>query len=125
MTTMKDLSTAVDDAGGVQAVTLGTLRDAVSGERLGKYVMQRIKSELAAHGLGYFPRDVLDGDRAPRQHHEVRVYRKGSGTAAKAIEAVLDPSSNGDKTLTELNTDDSDILDKVRELVCPDSTALD
>lgn len=124
MATMKDLSKAVDDAGGVQAVTLGALRDAVDGERLGKYVMQRIKSELAAHGLGYFPREVLDGNQAPRQDHLIRVYRKGSGTAAKAIEAVLHPSGNGDKTLTELHTNDSDILDKVRELVCPDSTAL-
>jgi hypothetical protein len=115
---MKELGDWVDEQGGVGAVTLGELRDAVESEKLGKLVMQRITQELAAHGLGYFPRGLLDANPTPRQHQQVRLYRKGSNAAARAIEAVLDPSEVGDAFLSELgNNNAQDLLARVRELL--------
>ena len=116
---MKALGEWVDEQGGVGAVTLGELRDAVEAEKLGKLVMNRITQELASHGLGYFPRELLDANTTPRQHQQVRLYRKGSNAAARAIEAVLHPSDVGDSFLSELGTDNAqDVLARVRELVC-------
>lgn len=42
--------------------------------------------------LGYFPRTLLDDNDQPRQNQEIRIYRKGNTTTARAIDAVLDPS---------------------------------
>lgn len=115
---MKELADWVDEQGGVGPVTLGELRDAVEAEKLGKWVMQRIVQELAAYGLGYFPREALDSNPTPRQHQEVRLYRKGSNAAARAIEAVLDPSATGDSFLADLGSNNAqDLLARVRELV--------
>lgn len=117
--TMKELSAWVDEQGGVGAVELGELRDAVNADKLGKLIMGRIALELASHGLGYFPLEVIESNAAPRQHQVVRLYRKGNNAAAKAIEAVLTPSDNGDAFLAELSSDsDRDVLVRVRELVC-------
>lgn len=116
---MKALGEWVDEQGGVGAATLGELRDAVEAEKLGKLVMNRITQELASHGLGYFPSELLDANPTPRQHQEVRLYRKGSSSAARAIEAVLNPSEVGDSFLAELGTNNAqDVLARVRELVC-------
>lgn len=117
--TVQDLGQWVDEQGGVGLVTLGELRDAVEAEKLGKLVMRRISQELASHGLGYFPREVVDANEVPRQHQQVRLYRKGSSAAARAIEAVLNPSEVGDRFLAELGADDAQAtLARVRELVC-------
>src|SRR5664279_5357359 len=110
-TKMAALGEWVDEQGGVEAVDLGKLRDAVDSEKLGKLVMQRIQRELSSHGLGYFPRDLIDANPTPRQDQVVRLYRKGSSAAARAIEAVLDPSEPGDRYLSELGSNDAqDIL---------------
>lgn len=117
--TVADLSTKCDENGGVLAVTLGELRDAVNADRLGKLVMQRISGELAAHGLGYFPADLIDGNDTPRQYQQVRLYRRGNTTTARAIEAVLSPSGLGDAFLGGLSSNGAQAtLDRVREIVC-------
>lgn len=122
--TMQELAEEVDDAGGVAAFTLGDLRDAVDADKLGKLVMKRITQELSAQGLGFFPRGLIEDNDAPRQHQQIRVYRKGSGPAAKAIEAVLNPGVSGDRYLNELAGDNAqDVLARVRELVSPDASA--
>ena len=119
--TMQDVVETVNEAGGVAKFDLGQLRDAVDADKLGKLVMGRISQELAAHGLGYFPRELIDANPAPRQTQQIRVYRKGSGPAAKVIEAVLDPNPQGDRYLNELAGDDAQqVLARVRELVSPD-----
>lgn len=118
MMTMQELSDWVDEQGGVGMATLGELRDAVEAEKLGKLVMQRIHQELAAHGLGYFPRNLIEANNVPRQHQEIRLYRKGSSPAARAIEAVLDPSAAGDAFLAELSANDAQTtIARIRELV--------
>jgi len=115
---MKQLAAWVDEQGGVGRVELRQLRDAVDADKLGKLVMQRIARELSAHGLGYFPREVLDDNDQPRQHQSVRLYRKGTGQTARAIEAVLEPSDVGDAFLNDLNTDNArEMLSRIRELV--------
>jgi len=119
-----DIQEACDEAGGVLSISLGELRDAVDAGKLGKFVMQRIAEELAAHGLGYFPQDLLEYARnqKPRQDQLIRIYRKGSSSTARAIEAVLHPSANGDQFLADLGTNDSqETIARIRELVAPAS----
>jgi hypothetical protein len=116
-----ELAASCDERGGVLATTLGDLRDAVDAGKLGRLVMERIAQELAANGLGYFPREVLDSNDQPRQWEPVRVYRKGAGALARAIEAVLDPSPRGDAFLVELGSSDAqDKLRRIREIVATD-----
>lgn len=116
---VKGLASDVDDAGGVLALTLGELRDAVGAEKLGKLVMERIKNELKSAGLGYFPREVLEANEAPRQTQAIRIYRLGNNSAARAISAVLNPTPAGDQFLSDLAANPAqDILARIRELVC-------
>lgn len=116
---ISDLADDCEANGGVLAVSLGDLRDAVDAGKLGKLVVHRIARDLEAHGLGYFPRHLLDGNDQPRQDQEVRIYRKGNATTARAIDAVLSPSARGDDFLTSLAGNDArDTLDRIREIVC-------
>ena len=116
---ISDLADDCEAHGGVLAVSLGDLRDAVNAGKLGKLVMHRIARDLEAHGLGYFPRHLLDGNDQPRQDQMVRIYRKGNATTARAIAAVLSPSAQGDDFLASLAGNDArDTLDRIREIVC-------
>lgn len=115
---MRELVEEVEAAGGVLAVQLGDLRDAVGADKLGKLVIERIKNELSSAGLGYFPQEVLDQPTAPRQNHDIRLYRRGNNAAARAIEAVITPSRQGDAFLSDLASNDAqDTLARIRELV--------
>lgn len=121
---MADIRDACDEEGGVLAISLGELRDAVDAGKLGKFVMQRITEELAAHGLGCFPQSLLDPElnTKPRQAQMIRVYRKGPSSTARAVEAVLYPSASGDSFLCDLATDGAqETLARIRELVAPAS----
>lgn len=119
MKNMTELADRCADNGGVLAVTLGDLRDAVGADRLGRMVMNRITAELDANGLGHFPLDVLKENDQPRQWHEVRIYRKGNSATARAIQAVLHPNPRRDQFLGELGDNGAaQTLDRVRELVC-------
>ncbi len=118
---MSDLANRCIESGGILATTLGDLRDAVDAGKLGRLVMERIAQELAANGLGYFPPEVLDFNDQPRQGEAIRVYRKGTSAAARAIEAVLEPSVRGDAFLVELGSSDAqDKLLRIREIVATD-----
>jgi hypothetical protein len=120
MPSMKTIADDCDENDGILQVTLGTLRDAVGAGKLGRWVLGRIAEELASEGLGYFPIDLLDDEvnDQPRQQQEIRIYRKGPGTIARAIEAVLQPTPRGDATLRGLGTNDAgEVLAQIRKLV--------
>jgi hypothetical protein len=115
---IQDIAVDCDEEGGVVCLTLGELRDAVGAGKLGRWVLESISEELAAAGLGYFPKHLLDNNEEPRQHQAVRVYRKGASTLSRVIDAVLAPSSRGDEVLRELGSDEArETLAKVRRLV--------
>jgi hypothetical protein len=115
---IKNIASECDEEHGVISVTLGDLREAVGAGKLGRWVLETIREELAAAGLGYFPKDLLDDNEEPRQHQQIRIYRRGPGTVARAIEAVLEPSDRGDEVLRELGSDDTrEILVQIRRLV--------
>ena len=117
---MKEIVARVEANGGLAKVTLGELRDEVGADRLGKWVLRQIVQGLEGNGLGYYPSEILDpewNDR-PRQHEEVRVFKKGTAIA-EVVEAVEEPSERGDSRLIELAASDaSETLDKIRSLVC-------
>lgn len=115
---IKRIASDCEAGGGVICVTLGDLREAVGAGKLGRWVLQEISEELAAAGLGYFPRSLLDDNEEPRQHQAIRVYRRGAGTLARTIDAVLDPSSRGDEVLRDLGNDEArNTLTQIRRLV--------
>lgn len=115
---IKRIASDCDDGGGIIRVTLGDLREAVDAGKLGRWVLQEISEELAAAGLGYFPKALLDDNEEPRQHQEIRVYRRGASTLARTIDAVLDPSSRGDEVLRDLGNDETrETLAQIRRLV--------
>lgn len=98
----------LDDANGFTTVTLRELKEVMNVGRLGKNVLADITRWLNRSGVGYFPQWVLEQNPEPRQDHELRIYRndRASGLAA-LVSAVLDPSSDGDKTLAGLTGDSS------------------
>lgn len=119
---MQELANKCTDNGGVLAVTLGDLRDLIGAGRLGRGVLATIATELAGHGLGYFPLRTLSGaNDTPRQSQVLRIYRKGSSSTARVIEAVITPSDPGDEYLRGLSGDDAQaVLDRIRALVALD-----
>jgi hypothetical protein len=115
---MSQIGSLCDEQGGIVCVSLGDLREAVGAGKLGRWVLQDIREELEATGLGYFPKPLLEENDEPRQHQDIRVYRKGTGTLARAIDAVLDPSVRGDDHLRDLGNDNArETLVQVRRLV--------
>jgi len=49
---------------------------------------------------------------------QIRVYRKGPGTLARVIDAILEPSVRGDEVLRDLGSDDTrETLAQIRRLV--------
>lgn len=118
---MKDVSMWIDEQDGIAWVSLLVLRNAVDADKLGKLVMGRIRSQIDANGLGYFPAGVIEDNPAPRQDQVVRLYRKGPVGIGSLVDAILEPSDEGDQVLRDVakNTSD-DLLNRVRELVCAD-----
>lgn len=115
---IQKIASECDDGGGVLRLDLGELREAVGAGKLGRWVLQEIREELEAAGLGYFPKALLDENEEPRQHQQIRVYRKGPGTLARVIDAVLAPSDQGDGFLRDLGSDDNrEIVAQIRRLV--------
>ena len=99
--------------GGVLTLEMGTLRDLHGAGKLGVNVRANISKELRSRGLGHYP-----GDLPAYYWDAARVYLMGS-PAGDLIEAVLTPSADRDEAIREVvNADASDILAKIRELVC-------
>ncbi len=117
-TGMSEVGDAVDENGGLLAVSLGELREALGYNRLGVRVLGQIATSLAGEGLGYFPEWVLtDQNPAPRYGDVVRVFRKGTGVA-EVVTAVLEPTDRGDERLKEIaGADAVEILNKIRLLL--------
>lgn len=106
------------DAEVIVVTTLGELRTAIGYDRLGVVVLGIIEDQLEGAGLGYFPPTLLKPEnREPRQHQELRVYRKGNGVG-RVIDAVLKPSLSGDSRLRQSDGNDSETVQKIRALVC-------
>lgn len=111
--TYDELREEVEKSGGVLTVSMGVLRDAHGAGKLGVNVRANISKELRRRGLGHSPEDL-----PVYQHEAVRIWLMGS-PAGDLIEAVFDTGTATDQTIREaVESDASDVLDKVRELVC-------
>jgi hypothetical protein len=108
-----ELRQLVIDNGGVLTVDMRVLRDIHGAGKLGVNVRANISKELRGRGLGHYPNDL------PAYYWEpARVYLMGS-PVGDLIEAVLSPSPDRDEVIRDVvNTDTSDTLAKIRELVC-------
>lgn len=98
----------LDNGGGFATVTLRELKDVMGVGRLGTIVLADIRRWLVRNGVGYFPKNVLEGNDQPRQDQELRIYRTDRGSAlAAVVAAVLDPTMDGDRVLGALSQDSS------------------
>lgn len=105
MGSFDQMKSRIKDAGGVETVTLGELREAISQQRLGPYVLKAVGDGLHQEGIEFFPRWVIEDNVAPRQHHLVRLIALDpSSPIYKAARAVEDPTSDGDDFLRSLAT---------------------
>ena len=112
--TYDEISKAVTDSQNVLTVTIGELRDVNGSGRLGVYVVEAIRKNLAAKGIGHYPPELpLD------QWRKVRLFRLGS-PVADIISLVMDvdDESNDAKLRAFAANDAVATLDKIRELVC-------
>lgn len=111
--TYDELRQEVEDSGGVKTVDMGTLRDAHGAGKLGSTVRANITKELRSRGMNH-----SSGDLPSYQHEMVRIWLMGS-PAGDLIEAVLNETQDADQIIRDaVETNASDTLDKVRELVC-------
>lgn len=114
---IEDLGHAVDENGGLLAVTLGDLREILNYSRLGAKVLNEIAEALRKEKLGYFPRETLLNNPTPRFTAQVRIYRQIS-KLGELIEAVVDPDDAGDELLRNTATGrDSYIVNQLRILL--------
>lgn len=110
---LDELADELDRNSGVLTVKAWQVRDAYGAERLGAQVRANITSALRGRGIGHYPHDFPD-----RQDTLVRLYKIDS-PAGRLIEAVLNPGSVPDQKIREaVNGDASQILTRIRELVC-------
>lgn len=101
----------------VLTMTEADLRDAHGAGRLGVHVRSNITKGLDGLGLSHYPL-VLSGE----QLNPVRVYRRGT-PAADLIGAVINASAGGDAEIREkVAGEATEILGRVRELVCDESS---
>jgi hypothetical protein len=92
---------------------MGTLRDPHGAGKLGSTVRANISKELRSRGMGHLPAELPQYQWDP-----ARIYLMGS-PAGDLIEAVNTISSERDALIRELVASDaSEVLSKVRELVC-------
>lgn len=111
--TYADLLQAVTGRGGVMYVDMMELRDIHGAGKLGIHVTQNISDKLMGMGLGHFPQQL------PQQQSErVRIYLRGSAVG-KVIDAALTMETGSNRLLRSVaNNADSEILKKIKELVC-------
>jgi len=111
--TLDDVRRQVLDNGNIITIGMERLRNAHGAERLGELVRANISRKLSSLGLSHFPIE-LPGSQAD----VVRLYMQGS-PVANLIDAVLNPSPAHDEEIREaVQGNNSDTLDKIRELVC-------
>lgn len=109
---LEDIRDAVEENGGVLTLSMEELRDAHGAERLGVNVRSAITSRLRKLGLNHQPY-VLPA----YQEDTIRLYLADSAVA-KLLQAVSHTGPRWDKVLREAaNSDASEVLHKVRELV--------
>lgn len=105
----------IEASGGVTVATLGELRQAIGQARLGPYVLADIAKNLEREGIAYFPADVIDDNKAPRQWEEVRLlFADQNNPIFKALKAITDPTTDGDTFLTTLAGAGNPIADVAR-----------
>ncbi len=108
-----ELRQKVADNSGVVTVNMGTLRDAHNAGKLGIHVRSNISKELRSRGLNHAPEEL-----PANQHERVRLWLMGT-PAGDLIEGVLKIDPNTDTKIREAaESDATDVLEKVRELVC-------
>lgn len=113
---MEQIVEAVVAGGNLEIVRLGELREALGYSRLGSNVLREVADELKKAGLGYFPEWQLDSNDQPRQHDEVRVYKKRSAVG-DLVDAVLEPSAKNDEKLRSAGGNEAEILGQIRKLL--------
>lgn len=112
----------VDGNGGLGIATLGELREAAGFGKLGRFVLAEIRNGLGAHGLGAYPKWMLDHEQNLdlNQHQQVRVFRLGS-PVERLVRAVESPDHAGDQELRDrAASDDADKLRQIRAIVWPE-----
>jgi hypothetical protein len=111
--TYDEIRDLVSENNGVTTLNMGDLRDAHGAGKLGVHVRANISKELRRRGLGHAPNEL-----PIYQHEPVRVWLMGT-PAGDLIESVLNVSPEADRVIRNaVEADASDVLDKVRELVC-------
>ncbi|WP_280181182.1 hypothetical protein [Nocardia farcinica] len=102
---------------GLITVSLLDLREALGYKKLGPRVLATIAQELEGHGLGYFPKSLLDDNDTPRSHEEVRVFVKNTQLGI-IIDSVLSPHEVGDDRLREVGRDkNAEMIAEIRRLL--------
>jgi hypothetical protein len=78
-TTFKELRTYLEQSGGVDEILVERLRDMVDIKRLTARGAKKIVDNLDLHGMGYFPRHILEpADWYRSGYQQVFVYLKDS-----------------------------------------------
>jgi len=109
---IEDIVEAVK-ANGARTYDAGELRDAYGVDRLGRLVREGISSALAGEGITHWPKEIPQYQDEP-----VRLFHIGSPTG-ELIAAVLQPSeANDERIAAAVDSDNADILIKVKQLVC-------
>ncbi|MFY9234447.1 MAG: hypothetical protein WAO58_08305 [Fimbriimonadaceae bacterium] len=107
------ISDFVTEHGEVAPLNMGQLRDAQGSDKLGIHVRAAIKNELSKRGLGVSPMEL-----PAYQHEYVLVYRMGT-KAAKLVDAINSPSPSTAQHIRDVcASNDSDVIEKIRALVC-------
>ena len=103
----------LDGNSGIMTVEMGRLRDIHGVGKLGVHVIKGIVQSLESKGIGHYPSNL-----PVNQWGQVRIYKKGT-IVGKMIEAVNKVGEDEDEYIrTNLNSEDQNVLQKVRELVC-------
>jgi hypothetical protein len=89
------------DAQGMVTYPMSILRDIDGAGKLGVHVRKKISQELRARGIDHLPEDL-----PANQGDAVRVFKRGT-PLYRVIQAVLDPSPDGDSVLRSIVNDDA------------------
>ena len=112
---MEKIKAEIEAAGCIKRYEMWRLRDAAGWGKLGSRVVVDIANELEANGIGYLPANqTLPTD----QNRVVSLYIKSS-PLGRLVQAVLEPSKNGDERLREAGSSDAaQVVERIRSLVC-------
>lgn len=80
---------------------MGILRDIEGAGKLGVHIRKRISQELRARGLDHLPADL-----PIYQEERVRLFKRGT-RLHRVVQAVLDPSPDGDAILRSIENDEA------------------